>query len=172
VGRTPYGTPLADQRISRRLRVSLFVVNQITGGYRVPADGGERLQFGGIEIIVRASGTSTGGAFSIIEEVDPVDTPLHIHQNEDELWYILEGQHIIQVGDEKLSVGPGDIAFAPRGVPHAQRRVVERTGRFLVVFSPAGCEGFFRELADAERNNADMSDAYAAASKKYGITWL
>ncbi|HEV3472842.1 MAG TPA: cupin domain-containing protein [Actinomycetota bacterium] len=147
-------------------------MNEIAGAFRVSADGGERLQFGGIEIRVRVSESSTGRAYSIIEEVDPVDTPLHVHQNEDELWYILEGQHVIQVGDEEFPVGPGDIAFAPRGVPHSQRRVVERTGRFLVVYSPGGFEGFFRELADAERNNADMSSAYAAASKKYGITWL
>lgn len=147
-------------------------MNQIAGGFRVPADGGERLQFGGIEIIVRASRTSTSGAFSIIEEVDPVDTPLHIHQNEDELWYILEGQHVVRVGDEEFSVGPGDIVFAPRGVPHAQRRLVERTGRFLVSFYPAGFDEFFRELAEAERNGADMSDAYATVSTKFGITWL
>ena len=147
-------------------------MNHITDGFRVPADGGETLQFGGIDIIVRTSGASTGGAFSIIEEVDPVDTPIHIHQNEDELWYVLEGQHVIQVGEEEFLVGPGDIAFAPRGVPHAQRRVVERTGRYLCLFSPAGFEGFFRDLADAERNRADMPNAYATASKKYGITWL
>ena len=147
-------------------------MNEIAGAFRVAADGGERLQFGGIEIIIRASKTSTGGAFSIIEEIDPVDTPLHIHQNEDELWYILEGQHVIQVGEEEFSVEPGDIVFAPRGVPHAQRRVVARTGRYLCLFSPAGFEGFFRDLAEAEGNRADMPDAYAAASKKYGITWL
>ena len=147
-------------------------MKQTPDGFQVPNDGGERLHFGGIEIIVRASEASTGGAFTVLEEVDPVDTPLHIHQNEDELWYVLEGEHVVRVGDEEFSVGPGDIVFAPRGVPHAQRRVVERTGRYLVLFYPAGFEGFFRELAEAERNDADMPDAYAAASKKYGITWL
>ena len=147
-------------------------MSQLPGGIRLPQDDGERLRFGGIEIIVRVPATSTGGAYSIIEEVDPVDTPLHVHQNEDELWYVLEGRHTIQVGDEELSAGPGDIVFAPRGVPHAQRRLVERTGRYLVVFSPGGFEGFFRDLAEAERNGADMPDAYAAASNEYGITWL
>lgn len=79
---------------------------------------------------------------------------------------------MVQVGGDEFRVGPGDVVFAPRGVPHAQRRVVERTGRYLVLFSPAGFEGFFRELAGAERDGADMSAAYAAASEKYGITWL
>ena len=108
----------------------------------------------------------------MLEEVDPVDTPLHAHQNEDELWYVLEGEHVIQVGDDEFAVGPGDVVFAPRGVTHAQRRVVERTGRHLVLFYPGGFEGFFRDLAQAETSGADMPAAYAAASKKYGLTWL
>lgn len=147
-------------------------MTQLPDAFQVPNDGGERVHFGGIEIIVRASGISTGGAFSVIEEVDPVDTPLHVHQNEDELWYVLEGEHVVSVGDEEFLAGPGDIVFAPRGIPHAQRRVVERTGRHLVLFSPPGFEGFFRDLAEAESNDADMPAAYAAAAKKYGITWL
>lgn len=57
---------------------------------------------------------------------------------------------MIQVGDDEFRVGPGDIAFGTRGVPHAQRRVVPRTGRFLLIISPAGFEELFRELAAAE----------------------
>jgi hypothetical protein len=62
--------------------------------------------------------------------------------------------------------------FAPRGVPHAQRRVVPRTGRILVLASPAGLEGFFRELAAADRAGVIGPDSYTSASKNYGITWL
>jgi hypothetical protein len=62
--------------------------------------------------------------------------------------------------------------FAPRGVPHSQRRVVPRTGRLLILTSPAGFEGFFRELADADRAGTLGPAAYAGASEKYGVTWL
>ena len=141
-------------------------------GHRVEAGGGERLRFSGIELVVRASAETTGGAFTMIEEAAPVDTPLHVHKNEDELWYILEGEHVIQVGDDEFHVGPGETVFAPRGVPHSQRRVVPRTGRFLEFFYPAGFEGFFRELAEAERAGGPMAEAYARVSDKYGITWL
>ena len=47
-----------------------------------------------------------------------------------------------------------------------------RTGRILVLTSPAGFEGFFRELAEADRAGAIGPDTYARASKNYGITWL
>jgi len=140
--------------------------------YKLEAEGGERLQFGEVEIVVKASADTTGGAFTIFEENEPVDTPLHVHENEDELFYVLEGEHVFQVGDQDLHAGPGELVFAPRGVPHAQRRVAPRTGRILVLTSPAGFEGFFRELAAADRAGAIGPDTYADASEKYGITWL
>ena len=43
------------------------------------------------------------------------DTPLHVHRNEDELFYVLEGEHVFRVGDEEYIVGPGGFVFAPRG---------------------------------------------------------
>ena len=125
-----------------------------------------------MEILVKASADTTGGAFSLFEENEPVDTPLHVHENEDELFYVLEGEHVFQVGDQEFRAGPGGLVFAPRGVPHAQRRTVPRTGRILVLTSPAGLEGFFRELAEADRTGAIGPDAYASASRKYGVTWL
>jgi mannose-6-phosphate isomerase-like protein (cupin superfamily) len=141
-------------------------------GFKLDADGGEHLRFGEVAVVIKASAETTGGAFSIIEEIAPVDTPLHVHGHEDELFYVLEGEHVFQVGEEALSVGPGGLVFAPRGVPHAQRRVVPRQGRLLTMCSPAGFEGFFRELAEAQRTGSIGSDAYARVSKKYGITWL
>jgi mannose-6-phosphate isomerase-like protein (cupin superfamily) len=141
-------------------------------GYKLDADRGERLQFSDAEFIVKASADTTAGAFTIIEEVAPLDTPLHAHKNEDELFYVLEGEHVFQCGDEEFHVGPGGMVFAPRGVPHAHRRVVPRTGRFLTMTYPAGFEGFFRELADAERAGSSMPEAYARVTEKYGVTWL
>ena len=133
----------------------------------------ERLAFAGATILVRVPSEATGGALSIIEEAPPLlDTPLHVHRNEDELFYVLEGEHVYQVGDDEHTVGPGGFVFAPRGVPHAQRRVVHGRGRQLVLMSPGGFEGFFRELAAAEAAGTIGPEAYAAASERFGITWL
>jgi mannose-6-phosphate isomerase-like protein (cupin superfamily) len=140
--------------------------------YSLTAGGGERLRFGEVEIVVRASGDDTGGAFAMFEENDPVDTPLHVHEREDELFYVLEGEHVIQVGEQEFQIGPGGLVFAPRGIPHAQRRVVPRQGRVLVLTAPAGLEGFFRELAEADRAGTLGPEAYAGASERHGITWL
>ena len=140
--------------------------------YALDGEDGERLRFSGAEFVVKASADLTGGAFSIIEEVEPLDTPRHVHQNEDELFYVLEGEHVFEVGGQEFHVQAGATVFGPRGVPHSHRRVVLRTGRFLTLVSPAGFEGFFRELAEAERSGAQMDAAYRDVSRKYGITWL
>jgi mannose-6-phosphate isomerase-like protein (cupin superfamily) len=141
-------------------------------GFAVEPEGGERLRFGEVTILVRATAESTGGLFTLFEEVPPLlDTPAHVHANEDELFYVLEGEHVIACGDEEHRVGPGGMVFAPRGVPHSQRRVEPGVGRLLILTAPGGLEGFFRELADAERAGTLGPDAYAAASARYGITW-
>ena len=76
--------------------------------FKTDADGGERLTFGEGTIIVRASGDTTGGAFTVLEEVPPLlDTPLHVHANEDEMFYVLEGEHIVRCGEEEFHLGPG-----------------------------------------------------------------
>jgi mannose-6-phosphate isomerase-like protein (cupin superfamily) len=147
-------------------------MNAATRAYALHPIDGERLRFGEVEILVKASAAATSGAFSLFEEREPVDTPLHVHEREDELFYVLEGEHVIQVGDEELRVGPGGLVFAPRGIPHAQRRVVPRTGRVLVLTVPGGLEGFFRELADADRAGALGPAAYARASERHGIAWV
>lgn len=141
-------------------------------GHRVPSDGGERLAYGGMEFAIRASAESTGGAFSIIEEINPVDTPMHLHERHDELFYVLEGDHVFTVGGTEHPAGPGDLVFGPRGVPHAQRRVVPRTGRILTMFSPAGFEGFFRDLAEAGRLGDDGPESLTRIAARYGAVWV
>jgi quercetin dioxygenase-like cupin family protein len=133
----------------------------------------EKLVFGEVTVVIRVSTEDSGGAMTVLEEVPPmVDTPLHVHSREDELFYIVEGEHIISLGKEEHRLGPGDAIFAPRGIPHAQRRVEPGVGRELVVLIPGGFEQFFRDLAEAERDGALGPEAYAKASERAGITWL
>ena len=136
-------------------------------------DGGERLEFWGTTIVIRASADTTGGAFSLFEEETPVlDTSRHVHRETDELYYVVEGEHVFVCGDQEFTVGPGGTLFLPHGVPHSHRRVVPRTGRLLCLTSPAGFEGFFRVLAEASRTGAAPGETYEQASREHGVTWL
>jgi mannose-6-phosphate isomerase-like protein (cupin superfamily) len=133
----------------------------------------EKLVFGEVTVVIRVSAEDSGGAMTVLEEVPPmVDTPLHVHSREDELFYIVEGEHVITLGQREHRLGPGEAIFAPRGIPHAQRRVEPGVGRELVVLTPGGFEQFFRDLAEAERNGTLGPDAYAEASERAGISWL
>lgn len=139
--------------------------------HMVEAGGGERLPYAGMEFVLRASAESTNGAFGILEEIDAVDAPLHVHQREDELFYVIEGRHVFTVGDTEHEAGPEDLVFGPRGVPHAQRHL-DRSGRTLTIFSPGGLEGFFRKLSYADASGSiDFADI-ARLAADYGVSWV
>lgn len=74
----------------------------------------------------------------------------HLHYDQDEWFYILEGDFIIEVGAERHTLRPGDSLLAPRQVPHIWAYVGDARGRILVTFLPAGAmEAFFREVTKA-----------------------
>lgn len=138
-------------------------------GYAGRMADGERLQFGDVTMLIRVSTDS----MCVLEELPPmVDTPAHVHEREDELFVSLEGDHVIVLDGEEHRIGAGESVFAPRAVRHAQRRVVPGEGRLLVVTTPGGLDGFFRELAAADAAGTLGPAAYASASERYGITWL
>jgi quercetin 2,3-dioxygenase len=73
--------------------------------------------------------------------------PLHIHDDQDEFWYIVDGEYLFQIGDRKFRAKAADALFGPRRVPHSIRQLSEH-GSLLSVLQPAGTiEDFFHELA-------------------------
>jgi quercetin 2,3-dioxygenase len=74
----------------------------------------------------------------------------HSHHSQDEWFYALEGDFVIEVGTQRYNLGPGDSILAPRQVSHVWAFVGEGKGRMLIVFTPAGqMEAFFREVTKA-----------------------
>jgi quercetin dioxygenase-like cupin family protein len=69
----------------------------------------------------------------------------HIHHDQEEWFYVVEGEYIFEVGQTKFRLKPGDSAFGPRNVPHVWAFVGNKPGRILSVITPAGrVEEFFR----------------------------
>jgi quercetin dioxygenase-like cupin family protein len=117
----------------------------ITKPYRLASgEGLDNVWWKSGRVTVKTAGTETGNAFSQIEVDDPHGSgpPLHLHHNEDETFYILEGEVTIRVGEERIDLEAGDYLFAPRGIAHAYVVRSERA-RMLVTASPAGVEQFF-----------------------------
>jgi quercetin dioxygenase-like cupin family protein len=116
--------------------------------YCVPAgEGVADVWFKTGRLTVKAAAADTGGGFSQFETDDPrgTATALHIHRNEDETFYVLEGEVTLFVGGERFDLAAGDYAFAPRDAPHAYVVRSERA-RMLVTYCPAGLEGLFVTL--------------------------
>jgi quercetin 2,3-dioxygenase len=106
----------------------------------------------------KLSGKDTNGALAIFggEVKGAGGVPLHVHLAQDEWWYVLEGEHLFQVGDRKFHARAGDAVFGPRGVPHSPRQLTER-GAVLTAFQPAGTmEAFFHELMAAAQKDARL----------------
>ena len=95
----------------------------------------------------------SGGEVSLMENVVSARNagpPLHKHDF-DEAFYVLEGELVFQVEDELFTRGAGEIAFAPRNVPHALANHSDAEARYLLVCTPAGLERMFvRMAAEAE----------------------
>lgn len=119
-------------------------------GYALDAGGGDRIWFLGTLMTVKAGGDLTGGAFTLIEQVAPPGfaPPMHLHRDEDEAFYVLEGAATFTCGGTSWDAGPGTFVFLPRGVPH--RFVVADGGpiRLLQLTTPAGFERFAAEAGE------------------------
>ena len=98
--------------------------------------------------VVKVSGDETGGAWSIVELTGPKGDmpPLHVHQREEEAFYVLDGEMTLFVGDDEIHLSAGECAVAPRGIPHVYR-VDSDQARWLAIASPAGFERFVAEAA-------------------------
>lgn len=122
-------------------------------GFRVgsgEARNGEHYQMKGVTLNIldnKISSGDTDGALAVFEQnglTPKGGPPLHIHLYQDEFFYIIEGEYLFQVGDEKYSMKPGDTIFLPRNVPHAFVQLTEK-GKVIVSYMPAGkMENFFK----------------------------
>lgn len=100
---------------------------------------------------ILVDGAAAEGRFALLElEGRPnVRVPAHVHRDADELFYLLEGHLLVQVGDREVEAGPGDLVLVPRGVAHGHHNRGDARVRWLTLFAPGGGEGYFRERAHA-----------------------
>jgi mannose-6-phosphate isomerase-like protein (cupin superfamily) len=115
----------------------------------------------------------TGGDLFIIQHANlkKGGPPRHVHHNEDEWFYVLEGNYIAEIGAERFELKAGDSVLGPRGVPHAWAFVGEGPGKLLIAFAPANkMEAFFRDNEKRRKDGDYVNDA--AVYKAYGLELL
>jgi quercetin dioxygenase-like cupin family protein len=118
---------------------------------RAEGDGaGEVLDLGGARLTIKVASDDTGGGFLLTEaRIAPgYGPPPHTHSETTDSFYVLEGVLTVRIGEETRELGPGEYALAPPGTVHAFSNDSDSEVRVLGVQTPAGFEGYFRELSE------------------------
>src|ERR1700745_23210 len=106
-------------------------------------------------------------------------SPVHVHDRDDETFFVLDGELRVFAGEEEHTAGPGTVAVLPRRLRHASV-VPSATARFLTLHTPAGFEQFAAEAGDPAQaltlppppaGPPDFA-ALAQAAARHGITIL
>lgn len=120
-------------------------------GYSIPY--GEALEDlnmgGGSTLSLKVTGEQSKGLVTVLEGVVySGGPPLHVHQAEDEVVIVLDGELDYQVGEERGALTAGGLLWFPRQVPHAVANLTGHPCRFITVVTPSGIEDFFRAQRD------------------------
>ena len=119
-------------------------------------------------------GEHTGGAFSLTEilfQPGAQGTPMHVHTREEETYYVIEGELQIDVGDERVVLGPGGSVVQTRHLRPKVTPTPDRTTRVLMIITPPGLEGMLMQLDEVGSDGLDMA-ALSRLSDDYGVQAL
>jgi quercetin dioxygenase-like cupin family protein len=131
-----------------------------TTDVHVAPGGGTLVDLGGLGVHFKLRGELTGGSFAIVEHpiepgilVDP-----HVHRNEDEMSFVLDGRIWARVGDHEVEAVTGSYVWKPRGVLHTFWNPGPEPARILEIISPAGFERLFEQVAALLERSSETSE--------------
>jgi mannose-6-phosphate isomerase-like protein (cupin superfamily) len=132
---------------------------------------GQTIQVPGHPITYKARKEDTGGAYALLEAIVAGDgPPQHIHQAEEEAFYILEGEVNVQIGERTIQGTAGSFILIPRGTLHTFWNAGSTPAKLLVIFSPAGFEQYFVEVVgDEVIDTATFIERGMAVAQKYHL---
>ena len=123
---------------------------------------GEHHTIGVSTTAFKALTQDTSGCLFVMEHTSSKKggPPRHLHHNEDEWFYVIEGEYIAEVGSERFLLKPGDSILGPREIPHAWAFIGDTQGRMLIAFAPANkMEAFFRDNEKRRKDGEYLNDA-------------
>jgi mannose-6-phosphate isomerase-like protein (cupin superfamily) len=139
----------------------------------IPADGSEHVEIGGLGIVFKIEGDEADERFSVVHHpLAPraLAAPLHRHTREDEYSYVIEGTLGALLGDEVVTAGPGTWVFKPRNQWHTFWNAGDTRCEIIEIISPAGFEGFFRELGEVYAGGGEPDLAhFGELCSRYGL---
>lgn len=130
------------------------------------------LNIAGATALLKAGGPDTAERFAFfhLTTLPMSGPPLHVHSREDELFYILEGEVVLQIGTDRVTASAGATAFLPRGIPHTYQNFSGAPARLLVLVTPAGLDRFFERLsAGTAPGQRPDPDFFQSLVSEYGM---
>lgn len=124
--------------------------------------------------MLRAGGADTGGRFDFLVSTIPFGAgpPLHVHDEQDDSFFVVEGVLTLQVGDDLIELQPGDFATVPPGVAHTFGNTDpdQPPVRAVNVMTPGGFDAYFREMMQLSGppDEATMNEI----GRRHGMTWV
>jgi len=142
-----------------------------SGPFIVPPAGGPIHNVLGAPYRFLLTSDATGGAFALIESTAPAlsGVPLHLHNREDETFFVLEGKMEVQTEGRTLLLEKNSSAFLPRGKPHSYRNPANSAARYLVLITPGGFEKCLEEFARLPANQPPNPEILVSIGKQYGL---
>ncbi len=124
----------------------------------------------GGELTFKIGSADTDGALTAFESIAAPGEgpPLHVHVNDDEIFYALEGSFRFKLDGELRDAPAGTLAFIPKGVEHTWQNVGDEPARLFIVTAPAGFERFFELYAQIPAD-ASPADEFRRIGEEIGL---
>lgn len=129
------------------------------------------LNLGSSRLLHHLPSTHTQGDYAAVEFVSAPGEGVgrHIHENEEELVYLVQGQIEVELGDDKLIAEAGTCALLPRGIPHGYRNIGDTESRLLAILLPGRLDGFFSSLSRELAENRPHEEVITQLCGQYGL---
>jgi quercetin dioxygenase-like cupin family protein len=158
--------------------VATYAAGAPTAGRAMDAEGGELCWVGAARDPVRlkvslASDPGTRLAM-IVQDVSPGTTiPVHRHEREDEIILVQSGTGVAILGEAEHALAAGSVLWVPRGTWHGGRNTGSAVLKWTGIYSPAGFEGYFREITRPPGRPPQQrsAEAWEALDRRYGISY-
>jgi mannose-6-phosphate isomerase-like protein (cupin superfamily) len=122
-------------------------------------------------ITVKLDGEQTDNAYSVFEVSIPPDVGagLHIDNDWDEFWHVMEGTFAFTLNGERIELGAGGFAYGPQGIPHSFKNIGDTTGKLVMFTKPSGLEKFFRHIDQASLEGSLNKETFVKIMKEHHI---
>ena len=137
-------------------------------------DDAPMLNLGSSKLLHRVRSDQTDNAFSVVEFIsEPGEgAGIHVHENEEELVYLLQGQIEVTLGDQTMTVPQGSCAVLPRNIPHGYKNTGDVQSRLLAVLLPGKLDQFFVRLNQELSTDRDHDAVIGELCDQFGLSFI